>query len=126
MAADPPSVSEREDIRMKYRHAATHILNQPWAIVPATFETIIEVLRYRAEGGKYTTEEIAERVGAVSKPSQQTVGGSVAVLPLFGIMAQRMDMMMEMSGGTSTERFAKQFQTLLNDDTVGAIVLDVD
>jgi signal peptide peptidase SppA len=48
------------------------------------------------------------------------------VLPLFGVLSQRMDMLSEMSGGTSTERFAREFDQLMADESIGAIVLQID
>jgi signal peptide peptidase SppA len=124
---------------MKYKNVANHVFNQPWAIHEDTLRVIGEVLRYRMTGGKYSPDEIAERVGDREHPEPFMVAyeaaeprgngqppGAIAVLPLYGIISQRMNMLMEMSGGTSTEMFAKMFQQMVNDPNVGAIVLDVD
>lgn len=54
--------------------------------------------------------------------------GSVAVIPIRGIISQRMSMMSEISGGggTSTEKLTGQFRQALEDGNCKAIVFDVD
>ena len=47
----------------------------------------------------------------------------MAVLPIYGVIAQRMDLLSEFSGGCSTERVGRQFDALVNDPECGAIVL---
>lgn len=123
----------------RYEHTANHVFNVPWAILPSTMGLIVEVLRYRMAGGKYTQEEIEERTDGrkahlaaeIITPEAAGVanvatGGSVAVLPLYGVIAQRMNVVMNMSGGTSTELFGRQFQMVLADPTISAIVMQVD
>jgi ClpP class serine protease len=48
------------------------------------------------------------------------------VLPVFGIPGQRMNLPLQMSGGTSTELLSRGVQQLLADDDVASIVLLVD
>ena len=50
----------------------------------------------------------------------------IAVLSLQGVIAQRMNMLVEYSGGTSTEIFGRQFDQAVSDKSISAIVLDVD
>jgi len=109
----------------KYSHITNFVLNTPWAITSDKLLTIMDVLAYHAAGGKLTAEEVRERIGAAQRPSARATG-AVAVLPLYGVIAQRMGMLTESSGGTSTEQFARQFRAALADSQVGAIVLDVD
>jgi signal peptide peptidase SppA len=57
------------------------------------------------------------------------VGGSpqaVAILPLFGTIFPRANMMTEVSGATSAEKFGAMFSALVDDSNIGAIVLDVN
>jgi signal peptide peptidase SppA len=50
----------------------------------------------------------------------------VAVLPLFGTIFPRANLMTDVSGATSAERFGNQLTDLISDPEIGAIVLDVD
>lgn len=52
--------------------------------------------------------------------------GVVAVLPVYGVLSQRMNMMQEFSGGTSTQQLAMMFRALLADPGTSAIVFDFD
>jgi signal peptide peptidase SppA len=127
-----------------YEHIIAFVYNSVWAILPAKLQVILEVLQYRAAGGAYSADEVRARVGARREQPQpylvaidgalvaaagqggQRSGGAIQVLPLFGMIAHRIDMMMESSGGTSTERFTQQFRQAMSDPQVGAIVIDVD
>lgn len=55
----------------------------------------------------------------------QAGNGFVAVLPLFGTMFQHGSLEMDASGGTSTEKFGKQFSALVSNQAVKSIVLEV-
>lgn len=59
-------------------------------------------------------------------PAQQRVTGSVAVMPVLGILTQRGGITETSEPLTSTARLGAQFRQLVADETVGAIVLDVD
>lgn len=110
---------------MKYPRIYRMVMETPWAILPTKLDAILAVLELRASGGQVSAEEIRAIVGAAERP-QQRAAGSVAVLPIFGTISQRVSLMSEMSGGTSTEQFGKAFRSLMADASVGAIVLDVD
>lgn len=110
---------------MKYPHIVNYVLNTPWAITSEKLLVIMDLLSFYAAGNKFTAEEVQERLGAVQRPTARA-SGAVAVLPLYGVISQRADMMTETSGGTSVEAFSKQFRAYVNDSQVGAIVIDVD
>lgn len=110
---------------MKYQQIVNLVYHQPWAILPTMYAVMLDLIAFRASGGVLTEEEIQARIGAVSHP-QQTRSGAVAVLPLHGVMAQRMNMMEAMSGGTSTELFGKAFTAAVADPAIGGIVIDID
>lgn len=100
---------------------------EPWAILPEKLDAICELLELRAAGVEFSAEEIEARI-ADRRPgggSLQTRGG-VAVLPLYGVVAHRMGMMAQMSGGTSVQRFSEQFDAALANEEIGTIVIDVD
>jgi signal peptide peptidase SppA len=54
--------------------------------------------------------------------------GSVAVIPIMGIISQRMNMVSQISGagGTSIEKLTAQFRQAVDDTNCKAIVLEVD
>lgn len=110
---------------MMYPRIRSYVLETPWAILPGTLATILDALTFRAQGGRLTAEEIRERIGAVSRPTASQ-SGSIAVLPLFGVVCHRIGSMDDASGGTSVERFAGQFRAAMAEPSIGAIIIDID
>lgn len=98
----------------------------PWAIQPTKLEALLEVIDAHAAHGGFTAEEIRARVGDGAAKRGASRAGKVAVLPLVGVVAHRMDLMSEMSGGTSSQRFGQDFDAAMADPDVTAIVIDCD
>ncbi len=111
----------------RYARTMQAIREHPWAIVPSMLETILEVVEAHAAGGRLSATEIQARLGDRKDPGPAVMrSGPVAVLALHGVMAQRMNLFMEISGGTSTELFGKAFDQVIADPEVQAIVLSID
>jgi len=98
----------------------------PWAITPQKFTAIMELLTLRASGARFTAEEIAARIGAGPAQRTESRSGTVGVLPIYGALTPRADLMTEMSGGSSVQRLSDSFRGMLADESIGAILLDVD
>src|SRR3972149_8861710 len=119
---------------MKKSYVLTAFIETPWAILPSKLVVLEEIVIRHVSGEKLDAEEVQARIHGARRPSNRRVtpqdehsgAGSVAVLPLFGVIFPRANMMTDMSGATSAERFGAQFAQLVNDPEVGAIVLDVD
>lgn len=102
-----------------------YVYETPWAILPATLATICEIAHRHARGEKLSAEEVAARVnGKAGRPG--AIVGDIAVIPLYGAIVPRSNMMTEHSGATSAEAFGNQFKQLVNDASIGAIVIDTD
>lgn len=100
-----------------------------WAIVPEKLDAICEVLRLRAEHGRFTVEELHARLGDPEPRAVVTnTRDGVAVIPVVGIIAQRRPLMGDLSdgGGASTERIGGLLDQALAAEDVRGIVLDVD
>lgn len=108
-----------------YERIAKAVIETPWAITRDKLDEIEAVLLFHMQGNKFTREELRARFGEPEKPAPSK-RGAIAVLPLQGVISHRMGGMSEMSGGMSTERFGKMFDEALNDESVSAIVADVD
>jgi signal peptide peptidase SppA len=89
-------------------------------------DALVGLLELKAAGIQIDAATV-EKVAAPNRSgSRAKISRSVAVLPVCGVICQRMDLMSEFSGGCSTERLGKDLDALLKDDEVGAICLDVD
>jgi len=120
----------------------------PWSILPGPMEAMLELLNHRAAGQRYTRDEIRQRIGyrerlltrlpatlalrpgpagksAARYPFPVTESG-IALITLDGVLAPRMDQMMEISGGTSTLQFASYVRQATADPEIKAIVVPID
>lgn len=91
-----------------------------WAILPSKLQELQAVAERWAAGEDVST------YGAAMDRQQATAPQGVAILPLRGSIFPRANMMTAMSGATSAEMWRKQFDALIDDPAVGAIVIDVD
>lgn len=107
------------------RRVLRAVHSTPWAILPEKLEEIVALVEQHAAGVRLTSEEVQARIGAPQKVEPR-LAGSTAVIPLHGVIAQRANVMTEVSGGTSTERFGATFREFLADPKVSGIVIDID
>jgi len=109
-----------------YPSVVNAVFNQPWAILPDTYAIICDLVRSRVAGLRLTAEQVQERIGAAQVRPGAAKNGAIAILPLYGVLAQRMNMMTQVSGGTSTDLFGRAFKEAVRESSISAIILDVD
>lgn len=107
-----------------YERILAEFFTMPWAIQPEKLAVMTDLLLARSSGHRLSAEDVQARIGAGSAPEARQVG-AVAVIPVYGVIAQRMDLFSEMSGGVSTDRLAKQIRQAVDDPGIGAIALDM-
>ena len=96
-----------------------------WALDPDRGRSMMDFLALKASGGRVAEEDVRAIAAANRQPTMKTKG-AVAVLPVYGVIAPRMNMMTDISGGTSAELLGAQLDAALDDPAIGAIVLDLD
>lgn len=111
---------------MKYLRTLTAVASQPWALQPEKLQAIVEFLLFQAHGGKFDAGEIEARITQQRERETARAGGAIGILPVYGVLSQRVSMMSEISGGTSVDALSAQFAAMLEDDRIKAIVMDVD
>jgi signal peptide peptidase SppA len=117
--------------RLKLPAFRSFVESTAWAIHPERGRALLDMLEARATD-RFALSPAANDTIAVrqaGRSDQRTVtksGGLIAVLPMYGVIAQRFDMMMAYCGGTSTEAFADAFDAAMADPNVSAIVIDCD
>lgn len=105
-----------------------NILTAPWAIEPSKLLEIQTICKARLHGEKIDIEAVEKRLGRKlqNEPASYTLHDGVAVLPIDGVIAKRMNMFTQISGGTSTQLAAQALQDAINDPAVHSIVLSID
>lgn len=112
---------------MRGERALAAVSSRAWAMEPGKLAAIVSLLEAHASGAiriRDSAEERAARVNAARSAS--SASGSIALIPVYGVLAPRMNMMSEFSGGTSVEQLANAITDAATDPKVSAIVLDVD
>lgn len=104
------------------------IVTGPWAIQPEKLLEIQAIYATHLRGEKIDIEAVEKRLGRPlnNEPKGYEIRDGVAVLPVYGVLAKRMNLFSSISGGASYEMVAKDFAQAMNDPAVEAIVLVVD
>ena len=112
-------------------------LATPWALMPERLNAVAAVFA-RWSSNTPASDEVMQRIAAdrsareVRRQSNQVnVGGAgngIAVLPLYGVVTQRGNMVDDVSGpgSVSTQQFAASLRQALTDESVSQILIDID
>jgi signal peptide peptidase SppA len=117
---------------MRYSAIVRAVYSSVWAILPEKLEAIAAFVQMKIEGHSAAPEVIAairaENAIAAARVKSLSTGkpGSIAVLPLYGIINQRVSGDVSGPSGTSVQEFTQQFRQAVNDPNVTAIIIDVD
>lgn len=113
---------------MNYSRILAAIAAQPWAMQREKLFAMLDIVRSHAFGTVRVMED--DEVSAAINPQRANAiakrQGSIAMIPVYGVLSQRMNMLSEFSGGVSTERLMADIKAALADDTIKALILDVD
>ena len=108
----------------RYAHVLSFCVSHPWAIDLEMLPIIAGILARHIAGVDSRAEIDAALVNRASLP--QPKAGSVAIIPVYGVIAPRMNLFSEMSGGTTFEKLSRQLRAAMADETVKTIVLDIN
>jgi signal peptide peptidase SppA len=111
----------------KYEHVMAFALEHPWAVTPSMRTIIAGILARRMVGQDADPAEIAAAlVNRKNLPQPGDQNGAVAIIPVYGVIAPRMNLLSEMSGGTTFEKLTAQLHEAMGNKAVKTIVFDVD
>ena len=119
---------------MKTALLMSEFLSTPWALMPERLSAMATVMRSWS-AGRHPSEETMQAIQAdraVRDARRQAnsgmSSGGIAVLPLYGVVTQRGNMVEDVSGpgSVSTQQFASSLRQALADDTVSQILIDID
>lgn len=107
-----------------YDHVLSFALSHPWAIESAMMPIISGILARHIAGHDMRAEAEAALQNRQNLP--QPRAGSIAIIPMHGVLAPRMNLMSETSGGTTFEKLTSQLHEAMGNKDVKTIVFDVD
>ena len=104
------------------------VVNAPWAIVPDRLKEIKAIYETHLKGEKIDLKPVEAALGRPLDNRSQgyEVTDGVAVIPIEGVIAKRMNLFTQISGGTSTELLIRDLKSAIDDPDVRAIVLSID
>jgi signal peptide peptidase SppA len=106
-----------------FPHGITRVLrafaSRPWFIEARKAEEIVGLLALRSEG-------LTDGFPATDPTQISSREGRIQVIRLHGVMMPRADMLSEISGVVSVQRFRAELRAAAADASIGAIVLDID
>lgn len=103
-----------------------YLQNRPWAIRPSKLEEIEAFLIARFNGENILPLPEAGKSGNKADQAYSVTREGFAEIPVWGTIEKRMNMMSDMSGGTSTELLKRDITNALNDKKVKGILLNID
>jgi len=122
------------DDTMHHHLLIAEFLATPWALMPERLNAVAAV-QARWSQDVPAGEEVLAGIGAdraVREARRQAAtavsSGGIAVLPLYGVITQRGNMVDDVSGpgSVSTQQFASALRQALADDSVSQILIDID
>ena len=113
------------DPLLTFGNVLSFVLEHPWNMTKPMLAIVAEVLARRLADEHATSAEIAAAI-AQRKELPQPRAGHVALIPVHGVLAPRMNLFSEMSGGTSYQQLTQQIRAAAGDPKISTIVLDVD
>lgn len=100
-----------------------------WAITEEKLRDLEFILSARAEDVRFTADEIRTHLALSghAERSERKVRQQegCAIIPVFGVLSKRANLMTEVSGGTSTEILAADIDRAAADPSVTSIILDI-
>jgi signal peptide peptidase SppA len=114
-----------------YKQIINGVTRTPWLILPESLDMILSIVNMRLSGEAFSDEEIRIRLEAANAENGRgnpriQVGGGVGVVPLYGPIFSKANLMTELSGATSLETFTSDLRELLLNDEVQQIVVEFD
>lgn len=111
----------------RYRRIVEYITRHPWAIERDTLDAIVEIVALRAEGARFAGDEVEARLAAArEKQGDRRAESFIGVIPIYGVIMPKANLMTEFSGGTTVEGIRGALRAALVDEEVSRIIFDVD
>lgn len=110
----------------------SEFMSTPWALMPERLNAASALLHRWASGAVASAEAMAaiqadkEARATKREANTRAGGGSIAVLPFYGVVTQRPVNDVCGPGSMSIQTFTAAFRDALADDSIGAILIDID
>lgn len=113
---------------MRLQHIVEHVYTRPWAITPAGWESIHNIVqsKLRGEIADFRAEDGEDEDIFGEKLPGYAFENGTGIIPVKGVIARKIGLVGKMCGGCDLIDIENNLAMALNDDYVERIVLDVD
>lgn len=119
---------------MKKHLLLCEFLSTPWALMPERLQAMTTVLSRWSQNEPASDKTMfqinADRIARDTRKqiAAMNSGTSIAVLPMYGVITQRANMVDDISGPgcCSTQQFSAALRELIADNSVSQILIDID
>jgi signal peptide peptidase SppA len=112
---------------LHHANIAGSIFDHRWAMRPESLHSYVEAMRRWSSSFAIDYEDAGKVLAARETAKLNKVEGDIAIINVFGVIAQRLNVLAEMFGiGVSTEQVGRLFDSAMASDDVGAVVLNID
>jgi signal peptide peptidase SppA len=108
-----------------YDHVLSFALEHPWNLTRPMLHVVAGILARRLAGEPVERAELLAAI-ANRKDLPQPRKGAVAMIPIYGVLAPRMNLFSEMSGGTTYQEIGAQLREAASNPAIATILLDID
>lgn len=118
----------RKDEMKDYSQIVSKVTSVPWMMMPSSLKMMLEILDAHIEG-TITRGEIEARLSSTemrNRPGTATRSNTVGIMPLHGPIFPKANLMTEMSGAVALDSWVAELRQMVEDDSIGSIVLDID
>jgi len=104
------------------------IVSGPWAILPDRLIEIRSIYSTHLRGEKISIPDVEAKLGRKLDNRYQgfQVQDGVAIIPIDGAIAKKMNLFSQISGGASTQLIQRDLEQALNDPKIKGIILQID
>jgi signal peptide peptidase SppA len=109
----------------RYDHVLSFAVTHPWNLERPMLRVIASILAHRMAG--HGADDAAVAAALVDRKAlPQPRAGSVAIIPVYGVIAPRMNLFSDFSGGTTFEGLSRSLAKAMANADVKTILLDID
>ena len=103
------------------------VQHQAWAIQEHMLDTINNILCAHLHGEHIAFEAVAVEPSNENQDNHVvSIKKKVAIIPIHGVLAKRLNLFSMISGGTSTELLKRDIQNAVDNPEIDALVLNID
>jgi signal peptide peptidase SppA len=104
------------------------IMNRPLAILDTKLQSIHEIHERYAAGEKFDAAGFKIALGGQKAEADPgyTIDNGVAIIPIEGVIAKRMNLFTYFSGGISTQILQQTIDAVAKDETVHSVIISID